>query len=147
MMDILQYIPHRPPFLWVDSIISCKDDQLEAEKYIDPALPVFEGHYPGHPLMPGVLLCESIFQAGAALITEIQTRRNAAASTDENIPVLTRIENARFKQQIHPGDTIRIHVSLVEVVGPAWFMKGKITVNNKTAVTVKFTCAVVPSSE
>lgn len=144
-MDLLQYIPHRPPFLWIDRITSCRENSLEAEKYINPDLPVLAGHYPGHPLMPGVLLCEAVFQAGAVMIAAESSGKGNIAGRGNKLPVLTRIENARFKQQVLPGDTIHIRVDLIEVVGPAWFMKGKVAVNGRTALTVRFTCALVPS--
>ena len=66
--DFLQYIPHRPPFLFIDRVLEESDDTIKAEKKIDPKEPFFEGHYPGRPIMPGVLIFESIFQAGAIML-------------------------------------------------------------------------------
>ncbi|NNK94889.1 MAG: beta-hydroxyacyl-ACP dehydratase, partial [Desulfobacterales bacterium] len=70
MLDsqIISLIPHRPPFLWVDKIIETTKDSIVAEKRVPENLEIFKGHYPGHPLLPGVLLCEAIFQTGALLI-------------------------------------------------------------------------------
>ena len=109
-------IPHRPPFLWVDRIVESGDGVIRAEKIIPPDLELFRGHYPGHPVVPGVLLCEAVFQAGALMIA------NQLAKDGEKIaglPVLTRITGARFKREVRPGDTIGIEARLREQVGDA----------------------------
>lgn len=137
-------IPHRPPFLWVDRVIRCDGESLEAEKDIPADLDLFAGHYPHHPIMPGVLLCEAVFQAGAILISEILAGREASrdAAVPAGVPVLTRIRNARFKREVGPGDTIVLQVKLSEELGPAWFMKGKVLLGGKTAVKVEFACTL-----
>ena len=137
--EILALIPHRPPFLWVDRIVSRGPGRIETEKLIPADLDLFQGHYPEHPLMPGVLLCEAIFQSGALLIAAGQ----ADGAGQGGMPVLTRITNAKFKREVHPGDTVAITVTVQEKVGPAWFMSGKLTVAGKTAVAVDFACALV----
>ena len=138
--EIMALIPHRPPFLWVDRIISREPERIETEKLIPPELELFRGHYPDHPLMPGVLLCEAIFQSGALLLAGNLADQGRPAS---EMPVLTRIVNARFKRQVRPGELAAISVSLQEQVGPAWFMKGKLRVGGETAVSVEFACALV----
>ena len=69
--DIYEAIPHRPPFLWVDTVISYDFRTLIAEKFISPDLDFFQGHYPGYPIMPGVLLCEAVFQTGALFMAKM----------------------------------------------------------------------------
>ena len=129
--EIYGRIPHRPPFLWVDRITALDEQSVTAEKDIPVDLDLFRGHYPDYPLMPGVLLCEAVFQAGAILMAEnlIQGKQQVAVLGDEAaIPVLTRIYNAKFKHRVRPGDTIQIHVVLHEIIGPAWLLKGKVSV-------------------
>ena len=133
---ITERIPHRPPFLWLDRVVELTDEAILAEKRIPADLDVFKGHYPEYPLMPGVLLCEAVFQAGALLIGEM-TRGELSG-----VPVLTRIIGARFKREVHPGDTIEIRAALKEKLGPAWFLKGSVRVGGKVAVQVEFACAV-----
>ena len=144
---IYERIPHRQPFLWVDSVKEISDNHLVAHKYIDPELEVFQGHYPHHPIMPGVLLCEAVFQAGALLISEMSSENNVNSLMSAKVPVLTRIQNAKFKREVYPGDSITIDVSLLERMSNAWFMKGKILVDGKIAVKVDFACAQTSFNE
>ncbi|MCB2183170.1 MAG: beta-hydroxyacyl-ACP dehydratase [Desulfobulbaceae bacterium] len=140
---ILERIPHRPPFLWVDEVIQLENDTIIAQKSISEDLELFKGHYPHYPIMPGVILCEAVFQAGSLLISELIRKENKnddAAIT--GVPVLTRITGAKFKREVRPGDTITLKVRLKEQVGPAWFLSGQVLVRNKTAVKVGFACAL-----
>jgi len=135
---ITDRIPHRPPFLWLDRVCELTANSIRAEKTIDPELDIFAGHYPDYPLMPGVLLCEAVFQAGALLIGELA----AGDETLTGVPVLARIQGAKFKREVRPGETISIEARLKEKVGPAWFFKGTVRVEGKVAVQVEFSCAL-----
>ncbi len=135
-------IPHRPPFLWVDSIISFDAETIVTEKYIAPDLDFFKGHYPGNPIMPGVLLCEAVFQTGALFMARILQESGQTLTSGGKTPVLTRIKGAKFKREVKPGDTIRMHVTLDENIGNVWFFKGRVLVDNRTAVKVDFGCAI-----
>lgn len=136
MKDVLSSIPHRPPFLFVDKIVELTDNSIKTTKEITPAESFFEGHYPGNPIMPGVLICESIFQTGAVLLSNIIT------DISEGTPVLTRISNGKFKNIVRPGSTLEIEVEIVERVSNAFFMKGKASVEGKLAVSVEFGVAM-----
>ena len=139
---ILSRIPHRPPFLWLDRVLELTGETIRAEKVVPKDLELFQGHYPGYPLMPGVLLCEAVFQAGALLIGEMMRNETPASERPEaSVPVLTRILGAKFKREVHPGDTLEISATLVERIGPAWLLKGKVRVGGKLAVQVEFACA------
>mgnify|MGYP002528626077 FL=1 len=138
--DFLQYIPHRPPFLFIDRVLEESDDTIKAEKKIDPKEPFFEGHYPGRPIMPGVLIFESIFQAGAIMMGK-------RIANEGKIPVLTRVNNIKLKHAVHPGDTMQIEVTLKEIVSTAAYMTGKATVNGKTAVTLEFSVMLVEETK
>jgi 3-hydroxyacyl-[acyl-carrier-protein] dehydratase len=133
MEEILNAIPHRPPFLFVDRIVELSGTKIRTTKEIRPDEPVFEGHYPGQPIMPGALICESIFQTGAVLLSKMM------GGVGEGVPVLTRINNAKFKSIVKPGSTLDIEAELVEKVSNAYYMKGKASVAGRTSVTVEFT--------
>lgn len=142
--EISNLIPHRAPFLWVDTIISFVGETIVTEKMIPTDLDVFAGHYPNNPIMPGVLLCEAIFQSGALLIGKMT---QPLESEQNLVPVLTRINNAKFKRNVLPGDTVQITVQLTESLSSVSFFKGSMKVRGKTAVQVDFACAMVTSSE
>lgn len=133
MEQILNAIPHRPPFLFVDRIVELSTTRIKTSKEIRPDEPVFAGHYPGQPIMPGALICESIFQTGAILLSKMM------GGMGKGIPVLTRINNAKFKSIVRPGTTLDIEAELVERVSNAYYMKGRASVGGKTSVTVEFT--------
>ena len=137
---ITSLIPHRPPFLWVDKIIEKTNTSIVAEKKIPEDLDVFQGHYPGQPLMPGVLLCESIFQTGALLLSSLISKTE---NEEHKIPVLTKIIGARFKRPVLPGETIELRVKLVETISSVCFFKGTAHVNGVMAVKTEFSCALI----
>ena len=137
--EIIDLIPHRDPFLWVDQIISCTADTIVTAKTIPRELDIFKGHYPGNPIMPGVLLCEAIFQSGALLMAKQKITDGMAAATT---PVLTRINSARFKRTILPGDALQITVRITESLSSVYFFKGTMKVDGKVAVQVDFACTV-----
>jgi 3-hydroxyacyl-[acyl-carrier-protein] dehydratase len=144
--EILRLIPHRPPFLWVDKIISFdrKQQEITTSTCLPNNLALCQGHYPGNPIIPGVILNEAIFQTGALLIAKLATICN---NLPTDIPVLTRIKAAKFKKIVIPGDLITMQVNLIETIGAAWYLKGQLRVNKQVAVKVQFTCALTTSSE
>lgn len=133
--SILESIPHRPPFLFVDEIVEVHEKMLRARKFVDPASDFFRGHYPHFPIMPGVLVCECCFQAGALLIAH-RIRPRAA----EGVPVVTRIQDARFKRMVRPGQTLDIEVTLDEELDAAYYLTGKASVDGKPVARVEFVC-------
>ena len=138
--EIYALIPHRPPFLWVDRIVTYHDDTIVTEKTIPANLDIFSGHYPGHPIMPGVLLCEAVFQSGALLLAKMQ--ESGKTGTEACVPVLARIGGARFKRSVYPGDTIVMTVKLIEMLSSAWFFAAKLHVRDKLALQIDFSCTL-----
>ena len=142
--DIERMIPHRPPFLLIDKIISLDATMIAAESRAraDSEIfsRVFAGHYPGNPIAPGVLLCEMVFQAGAVLLS------HRIGGKPKGAPVLVRIRDARFKRAVRPDEPLVVHASFVEQVSNAFYMKGSVICNGKTAVRVEFTCALMPEN-
>ncbi len=138
-VKITDLIPHRPPFLWVDSILQSDASSLLAEKTIPVDLDVFQGHYPEHPILPGVLLCEALFQTGALLISLLLRE---SKTTTSGSPVITRVENAKFKRPVGPGDIIQMQVNIKETFNEVWFLKGILRVKEKVAVKTDFACTL-----
>jgi len=130
-------IPHREPFLFVDAIVEEGPDVLRTRWTVPPEADFLRGHYPGKPLVPGVLLCESAFQAGAILCA-----RDTEAAGPDVVPVLTRIGEARFKRMVGPGATVECEVRLDQRVGPARYLTARLSVGGKAVLRVEFTVAV-----
>ncbi len=139
MQDFLEYIPHRDPFLFVDRVVTVTDDSIQTEKQVKTDEPFFAGHFPGRPIMPGVLICEAVFQSGAILMGKLAD----AQTEDGRIPVISRITNVKLKHVVKPGDLMEMEVKLKEVVGPAHYLAGKVKVDRKTALTVEFSAMLV----
>lgn len=142
--DIEARIPHRPPFLWVDEIISVEDSAITTRKMIGEDLDVFKGHYPDNPIMPGVLLCEAIFQTGALLMSHLPDI--ADGEQEQSVPVITRIEGAKFKRMVKPGDELEIHVKIREKVSSVYFLRGTVRVRGKVTTQADFACAMAGTS-
>ncbi len=137
MQEFLQYIPHRPPFLFVDRVVEATEDGIKTQKEVKAEEPYFKGHYPGRPIMPGVLILESVFQTGAILMGK------RLQGAENRLPVVTRVNHVKFKHAVFPGDTMEIEVKLTQWVEPACFLSGRVTVNGKTAATVDFAVMLV----
>ncbi len=134
-------IPHREPFLFLDEIIEQTDNHIVCRKTFATDEWFFSGHYPDYPLVPGVLLCESAMQAGATLLSRLSNE------VDDKMPVVTRMNEIRFKRMVRPGETIDIEVQLREKVADAFFFDAKVTCNGKLAVRFDFACMLAAKSE
>lgn len=128
-------IPHRAPMLLVDKIVSQDDDSIVCRKTFRDDEYFFQGHYPDFPLVPGVILCECAAQAGAILLS-------SRVSADDGVPVLTRMNDVKFKNMVRPGDEIEIHVKMDEIVSNAFFLTGQVKVQGKLAVRLSFACTL-----
>ncbi|MGE0760700.1 MAG: 3-hydroxyacyl-ACP dehydratase FabZ family protein [Pirellulaceae bacterium] len=128
-------IPHRPPMLLVDDIVSQTDDRIVARKTFRADEFFFQGHYPGFPLVPGVILCEAAMQAGAILLSRF-------VESGRGVPVATRLQDVKFKRMIRPDDTIEMDVVLKERLADAFFLTAKVTCESKVAVRFDFACTL-----
>lgn len=137
MDNVKDLIPHRDPFLFVDEIIELDDEHIEAVVTIDPESDFFKGHYPGFPIMPGVLVCECVVQAGALFLSKL------LGGVDDRAPVLTRLGKAKFRRMVLPGDRVTLTAKLDQRFEDVFYMKGRATVDCETAVTLEYTCALV----
>ncbi len=153
LSEIQAAIPHRPPFLLVDEIVSQSADQIVCRKRFSGDEWFFAGHYPDDPIVPGVLLCEAALQTGAILLgrsrvgKENSTSSELQSDSSQHIPVVTRMNEVRFKQIVRPGETIEIETKLRERLGEAFFFNAKVTSGGKVAVRLEFACMLVANSE
>jgi 3-hydroxyacyl-[acyl-carrier-protein] dehydratase len=132
--EILDAIPHREPFLLVDEIVERDDSRIVCTKVFTGDEDFFAGHFPGFPMVPGVLLCEAAMQCGAILLARHMDPEAG------KLPVATRMNDVKFKRIVRPGETIRMEVDLVERLADAFFLKAKATVEGKVAVRFEFAC-------
>ena len=137
--QIYDAIPHRPPFLLVDEIIEWTDTRIVGEKRFTGDEEFYRGHYPGFPLTPGVLLCEAALQCGAVFLSR------HLDGGEGKVPVVTRMNDVRFKNMVRPGDTIRIEIDLTERLADAFFLKAKVICQGKVAVRFEFACTLAPA--
>ncbi|MCA9126590.1 MAG: beta-hydroxyacyl-ACP dehydratase [Planctomycetales bacterium] len=138
-LNISSAIPHRPPMLLIDEIVAQADQTIHCRKRFNADEFFVQGHFPGYPLVPGVILCESALQAGAILIASV-------SGQSSSVPVVTRLDGVKFKQMVRPGDTVDIHVELMESLSNAFFLKGKITVGGKLAARLEFACTTADTN-
>ncbi len=132
---ITQAIPHRPPMLLVDSIVAITENELVCEKTFRAEEFFFQGHYPDFPIVPGVILCECAAQVGAIFLA-------GKLLGQSGIPVLTRMNDVRFKRMVRPEETIRTSVKLEEKLGDAWFLSAIVRVGAEVAVRLQFACTL-----
>jgi 3-hydroxyacyl-[acyl-carrier-protein] dehydratase len=135
--EILRRIPHRPPFLFVDEIVSEAPDCLVARRTWRATEDFYGGHYPGSPITPGVLLCEAVFQAGALYLAGAV----AAEGAPQGVPLLAKISNVRFRNPVYPGDTVTIEVRRKETAGGFYIMSGSMKRGEARILTVEFSVA------
>lgn len=139
IQEILEFLPHRYPFLLIDRIVEFeRAKRAVAIKNVTINEPYFQGHFPGHPIMPGVLVVEAMAQAGAVLMLhELPDRQTKLA-------VFTGIDNAKFRRQVVPGDQLRIEVNVLSFRTRAGRMAGKAFIDGKVACEATLTCMIVP---
>ena len=136
IQQIMEILPHRPPFLLVDKIIACEPGKSATGiKCVTMNEPFFTGHFPGHPVMPGVLILEALAQAGAV----------AALSLEENkgkLALFGGVKHARFKRQVVPGDVMELTCELIERRGPVGYGKAVARVDGKIAAQAELTFVI-----
>ncbi len=143
--EILKILPHRYPFLLIDRVLDLKrKDRIVAIKNVTINEPFFNGHFPGLPIMPGVLIVEAIAQAGGALLlTEVQDR-------NDKVMVFTGIERAKFRRPVSPGDQLRLEVEVKgwrQVPGmTAAKMQGYAFVGDRRVAEAAVSCQLIDSS-
>jgi UDP-N-acetylglucosamine acyltransferase len=143
---VAQLLPHRYPFLLIDRVIEFEPDKrLVALKNVTVNEPHFTGHFPDRPIMPGVLICEAMAQAGGLLAVGsiCGSLEGYLASPRNVLLVLTSIENAKFRRQVVPGDQLRIEVTFLRRHRPLWRMHGTASVDGQVVAQADFAAVEV----
>lgn len=135
---ILSVLPHRYPFLLVDRILEVDGTtRIVGLKNVTISEPFFQGHFPGHPIMPGVLIVEAMAQVGGCLMMGTMERPEA------KVVYFMALDRVRFRRPVRPGDQLRIEVEVLQVRGPTCRMKGVATVEGQIAAEAEMMAQVV----
>ena len=134
--QIMEILPHRNPFLLIDTIEELvPGEKAVAKKNVTMNEPYFMGHFPGNPVMPGVLIIEALAQTGAvAILCQDEWKGKTA--------YFAGINNAKFKQKVEPGDALELTTEIIKVKGPIGVGKAVAKVNGKTACMAELTFAI-----
>jgi len=145
IQEIMELLPHRYPFLLVDRIVEWEPGtRIVGIKNVTINEPFFQGHFPGHPIMPGVLIIEAVAQTGGILALK-------AMGGGKRIAYFAGIDNCKFRRPVVPGDQLRLEVTVLAHKGPVWKMHGEALVDGALAakgdVTATIPDGVEPPSE
>lgn len=137
--EIQQVLPHRPPFLLVDRILELElGRRVVGIKNVTANEAFFQGHFPGHPIMPGVLILEAMAQAGGVLLM-----RTLNASGEKKVMYFSGIDKAKFRRPVVPGDQLRVSCEMLQLRSRSCRMRGEARVEDKLAAEAELLCVVV----
>lgn len=143
--DIMDLIPHRYPFLFIDYIEEIvASERIKAVKMVSINEWFFQGHFPNQPIMPGVLIIEALAQA-AGVLAQYSARLDKPkdkTTTNEELVYFMSITEAKFRQPVFPGDKLELHVQKERQRGNVWKFKGEAIVNGKITDEALFTAMI-----
>ncbi|MDR3347618.1 MAG: 3-hydroxyacyl-ACP dehydratase FabZ [Helicobacteraceae bacterium] len=140
--QIQKILPHRVPFLLVDRVTDIKSGEyVEAYKNISISEPVFQGHFPDHPIYPGVMIIEGMAQAGAVLA--FYSGDMDEESTKNKVVYFMSIDNVKFRKPIRPGDRLDYKLSLIKRKGNVWVLDGRAFVDEQLACEAQLKAMIV----
>lgn len=135
--EILEHLPHRYPFVLIDRVVSLElGKEIVAIKNVSVNEPYFPGHFPYHPVMPGVLIIEAMAQAAAILSFKTMDTK----PSDDSVYYFAGIDSARFKKPVSPGDQIIINVKIDRILKGIWKYKGVASVNDAVVAEAEMMC-------
>jgi len=137
--EIEAVLPHRYPFLLIDRVEILDGDRIVARKMVSRNEPHFEGHFPGHPVMPGVLIIEALAQAGA-----IFAAKATGFDPQRQVIYFMGMDGVKFRKPVVPGDCLRLEVVPLRRGGAVWKMRGKATVDDAVVAEADFLASIQP---
>jgi len=140
--EIKKLIPHRYPFLLVDRVLELEDERIVTLKNVTVNEEFFNGHFPGAPMMPGVLQVEAMAQSACIMLM-----KRHVEDTEKNLVVFTGIKNAKFRKSVVPGDQLKMEVKLVNMRRNFVTMEGTATIDDKVACELEASAAIVSREE
>ena len=141
VLEIQEILPHRYPFLLVDRVESLEiGKEIRAYKNVSISEPVFQGHFPGHPIYPGVMILEGMAQAGGILAF---AKTGDKEEIKNKVFYFTGIDKAKFKRPVRPGDKLEYVVKVLKNRRSMWVFEGKAYVNNELASEAELKAMVV----
>ncbi len=136
MKDVKELLPHRDPFLFVDELTEVSKEKITGKRVYTDSEFFFKGHFPEYPVVPGVILVESMAQCGGAGINEM------GLLSDDALFFLATIEKAKFRKQVVPGDEVRFEIENVRISPKMLKQKGKAYVGEDIAAEAEWLCIV-----
>ncbi|MBM2837463.1 MAG: 3-hydroxyacyl-[acyl-carrier-protein] dehydratase, FabZ form [Deltaproteobacteria bacterium] len=136
--EIMKYLPHRYPFLLVDRILEIGEAKIVGMKNVTINEPFFQGHFPGHPIMPGVLIIEAMAQVGG-----IFAFKSMNATPETKVVYFMGIDGARFRKPVLPGDQIRFELELLKKRGTVYSFKGRALVDGTLVAEAELLATIV----
>jgi len=142
VMEIQEILPHRYPFLLVDRVTGLiKGESIDSFKNVSISEPVFQGHFPGHPIYPGVMILEGMAQAGGILAFKSMDLTAEDAAT--KVVYFMSIDKAKFRAPVKPGDRLDYKISVIKNKGPIWVLKGEAYVDGKLTSEAELKAMIV----
>ena len=142
VMEIQEIIPHRYPFLLVDRITEViKNESLKGFKNVSISENIFQGHFPGHPIYPGVMILEGMAQAGGILAFQSMDMTKEEAA--EKVVYFMSIDKAKFRAPVKPGDKLEYRISVMKQKGAIWMLKGEAFVDDKMVSEAELKAMIV----
>lgn len=142
VVEIQEIIPHRYPFLLVDRITEVvKNESLIGYKNVSISEPVFQGHFPGHPIYPGVMILEGMAQAGGILA--FQSMEMTKEEAAQKVVYFMSIDKAKFRAPVKPGDKLEYRISVIKNKGAIWMLKGEAFVDDKMVSETELKAMIV----
>ena len=143
IVEIMDKIPHRYPMLLVDRIIEINEEGCIGRKCVTMNEEIFQGHFPGAPIFPGVLTVEAMAQTASVYVMTLLE----AEGEQDNLVCFMSIDKVKFRKPITPGDTMEFHITKVAQKGPVWSFKGVAKVDGKVASQAEFKAMITPRNK